>query len=100
MGSVTFTIAAIAMAASTALPPSFKTCRPTWAASGWLDATMPWGARVAARRESKGSVLETNCSSGIDRVPAPDDQRIFRVGRQLLEEFRVAIECRSEHFIR
>jgi hypothetical protein len=29
MGSVTFTIAATAMAASTALPPSFKTCSPT-----------------------------------------------------------------------
>jgi hypothetical protein len=29
IGSVTFTIAATAMAASTALPPSFRTCSPT-----------------------------------------------------------------------
>src|ERR1700675_2738954 len=64
MGSVTFTIAATAMAASPALPPPFSTCRPTWAASGWLDATMPWGACVAARRESKGSILMSACRHG------------------------------------
>ena len=44
IGSVTFTTAATAMAASTALPPSFRTCNPTCAAKGWLDATMAFRA--------------------------------------------------------
>ena len=57
MGSVTLTIAATAIAASAALPPSFSTCRPTRAASGWLEATIPWGARVAARRALNGSMV-------------------------------------------
>jgi hypothetical protein len=34
LGSVTLSIAAMAMAASTALPPRFKTSMPTWEASG------------------------------------------------------------------
>src|SRR4051812_6187439 len=48
-GSVTFSIAAIAIAASTALPPFFRTSRPTCDASGWLDATMACGARATDR---------------------------------------------------
>ena len=48
-GSVTLSTAAIAMAASTALPPRFRMSRPTCDASGWLVATMPWLARTTDR---------------------------------------------------
>jgi hypothetical protein len=40
LGSVTFSTAAMAMAASAAFPPRFSTSMPTCDASGWLDATM------------------------------------------------------------
>src|SRR5207248_4495661 len=46
---VTLSTAAIAIAASTAVPPRFNTSRPTWEASGWLVATMPWLARTTDR---------------------------------------------------
>ena len=39
-GSVTLSTAATAIAASTALPPRFKTSIPTCEANGWLVATM------------------------------------------------------------
>src|SRR4029453_9256047 len=48
-GSVTFSTAAIAIAASIALPPRFSTSRPVCDASGWLDATIAWLARAADR---------------------------------------------------
>ena len=48
-GSVTFSTAAIAMAASTALPPRLRMSTPTWEANGWLVATMPCRARTTDR---------------------------------------------------
>src|SRR5262245_16835118 len=48
-GSVTFSTAAIAIAASTALPPRLSTSRPACDASGWLEATIPSLARAAER---------------------------------------------------
>ncbi len=48
-GSVTLRAAAIAMAASAALPPRFRTSSPICDASGWLDATMPWVERTTDR---------------------------------------------------
>jgi hypothetical protein len=48
-GSVTLRTAAMAMAASTALPPRFRMSRPTCEASGWLVATMAWLARTTDR---------------------------------------------------
>ena len=48
-GSARPSIALAAMAASTALPPSFSTCSATWVASGWLVATMPLRARTSDR---------------------------------------------------
>mmetsp|Transcript_2766 Transcript_2766/g.6482 ORF Transcript_2766/g.6482 Transcript_2766/m.6482 type:complete len:106 (+) Transcript_2766:1459-1776(+) len=52
-GSVTLSAAAIAIAASTALPPSLNTWRPTELASGCELATMPWRAYTADLRERK-----------------------------------------------
>src|SRR5215467_4916205 len=49
LGSTRLSIAAVATAASMALPPSRMTCRPACAASGWLVVTMPWGAITSAR---------------------------------------------------
>src|SRR5712691_5705831 len=48
-GSVTFSTAAIAIAASTALPPRLSTSMPTADASGWLLATIAWLARTTDR---------------------------------------------------
>src|SRR5207253_5573390 len=48
-GSVSPSIAAVATAASAALPPCLRICRPAWAASGWLVATMPWRASTSER---------------------------------------------------
>ena len=53
MGSTTFSAAAAAMAASTALPPSISTRRPVAAAKGWLVATIPLVAKMLDRLESK-----------------------------------------------
>jgi len=41
VGSTTFSAAAVATAASKALPPSRRTSRPASAAKGWLVATSP-----------------------------------------------------------
>src|SRR5215813_1050091 len=49
LGSTRLSIAAVATAASMALPPSRMICRPACAASGWLVVTMPWGAITSAR---------------------------------------------------
>ena len=52
-GSTTLRTAALAMAASTALPPSISMRTPAIAARGWLVATIPWVASTVERRESK-----------------------------------------------
>src|SRR5262252_2034253 len=49
MGSVTLSMAAIAIAASTALPPRLRTSRPTCEASGWLVATIACWLRTTDR---------------------------------------------------
>ena len=46
-------VAALATAASTALPPCIKICSPAIAARGWLVATIPFLAWTVERRESK-----------------------------------------------
>jgi hypothetical protein len=52
-GSTTHSVATVAMAASTALPPAFSTSNPAWAARGWLVATMPLWAMTLERRLGK-----------------------------------------------
>src|SRR5215471_11163817 len=49
LGSTRLSIAAVATAASMALPPPRMICRPACAASGWLVVTMPCGAITSAR---------------------------------------------------
>ena len=49
IGSIRPRAALVAMAASIALPPALRTSSPTWAASGWLVATMPCGAMTTDR---------------------------------------------------
>src|SRR5262245_65182952 len=41
-GSTTLSAAAVAAAASKALPPLAKSLAPAWAASGWAAVTRPW----------------------------------------------------------
>jgi hypothetical protein len=49
LGSTRLSMAAVATAASIALPPLRMICRPASAASGWLVATMPCGAITSER---------------------------------------------------
>src|SRR5215831_1510898 len=49
IGSTTFRTAAVATAASIALPPCMRTRSPACAASGWLATTIPWGAITSDR---------------------------------------------------
>src|SRR5262249_6634474 len=62
MGSMSPMAALVAMAASMALPPLRRISSPTWAASGWLVATMPCGAITTERPERNGA--------GVNRTPA------------------------------
>ena len=48
-GSTTFSAAAVATAASKALPPFSRICSPACAAIGWLVATMPLRASTSDR---------------------------------------------------
>src|SRR5580700_703009 len=80
IGSTTLSTAAVATAASIALPPFIRIWRPACAASGWLVATMPcwaitsarpWAAQpsalsplTASQAGGLGSALQTD-SSGI-----------------------------------
>src|SRR5262252_9372365 len=49
LGSTRLSIAAVATAASIALPPFIMICRPACAASGWLVVTTPWVAMISER---------------------------------------------------
>src|SRR5512132_1159185 len=49
IGSTRLSMAEVATAASIALPPFFRISSPTWAASGWLVATMPFLAITSDR---------------------------------------------------
>jgi hypothetical protein len=56
-GSVTFNAAAIATAASAALPPALRTESPISVASGCDDAETPWIAYTSDLRDVNGSVF-------------------------------------------
>jgi hypothetical protein len=49
IGSTTPNTAAVAIAASTALPPSINTLTPAKVANGWLETTMPFLAMTLDR---------------------------------------------------
>ena len=51
-GSTTASAAAVATAASAALPPDCSTAIPAIVASGWLEATTPLVDRIGERRDS------------------------------------------------
>jgi hypothetical protein len=55
VGSTTLSAAAVATAASAALPPLRSISRPACAASGWLVATAARRAISGERRDSKRS---------------------------------------------
>ena len=63
-GSVTFSTAAIAIAASTALPPPFRISRPVCDASGWLDATIAWLVRTTERPAGTRVNQSSGCCAG------------------------------------
>src|SRR5215813_5949824 len=49
IGSIRLSAAAVATAASTALPPFMRIRRPAWAATDWLVVTIPCCAMVSDR---------------------------------------------------
>src|SRR5438552_1091162 len=53
-GSTTVSMAAVATAASTALPPARSVSRPAWAARCWLVATTPCRTTTGMRRDGYG----------------------------------------------
>src|SRR5438552_4057661 len=55
-GSTTASANPTATAASTALPPCFKTSIPTWLASGWPDTTMARGPDTATLLPARDQV--------------------------------------------
>src|SRR5262245_4542316 len=67
-GSVTFSTAAIAIAASAAFPPRLRISIPASDASGWLVATIAWPARTTDRPTS---TLE-NHRSGAEACASAD----------------------------
>src|SRR4029453_13652909 len=72
-GSVTFRTAAIAIAASTALPPRLRMSRPVSDASGWLAPTTPPGRRPterpAAAQENPWWGLAGDCAGPVAARP-------------------------------
>src|ERR1700675_2255407 len=72
MGSTTLSTAAVATAASTALPPRMSTCRPACAASGWLVTTIPCCAMTSERlcagqpsaRAPRTALQNAGCGAG------------------------------------
>ena len=67
IGSTTLSMAAVATAASAALPPAIRMRRPAMAARGWLLATMPCRARTVERREGNWNDFICSCSIVICR---------------------------------
>ena len=61
IGSTTLSMAAVAMAASAAVPPACKMPSPACAARGWLVATMPRRASTLLRRERKVASTFMGC---------------------------------------
>src|SRR5271169_220174 len=64
IGSATLTIAAIATAASAALPPALRMSLPTTAASGWLEQAMPFFANTGARSGLNGRMVRVTSAIG------------------------------------
>src|SRR2546426_408299 len=62
------------MAASIALPPFFKMSNPTCAASGWLVATIPWGAITTDLPARAGLLSCKGCSCAADSATEPGNR--------------------------
>jgi hypothetical protein len=80
-GSVTLRTAAMAIDASTALPPPFKTPTPTCEASGWLEATMPRLARTTDR--PAGTPPNQSCAASA-YAPAESSKNSRRLRGELM----------------
>src|SRR6056297_1920817 len=80
VGSTTLSAAAVATAASKALPPSRNNWTPASAASGWLVATRPLGAWTVERRDEKrsGSVMVRGCVAGVKNDREGAGQECYR----------------------
>src|SRR5262245_33816244 len=65
VGSMSPIAALVAMAASMALPPFLRMSSPTWAAIGWLVATIPLGAIVTERPALPAGVIGRSAGKSI-----------------------------------
>lgn len=84
IGSIRVNAAAVATAASMALPPFLSTSRPACAASGWLVVTMPLRAITSERccathpcERSPGTALQ-NAGFGVELHDCTGDWAISR----------------------
>src|SRR5208283_4314590 len=86
IGSATLTVAAMASAASAALPPALRMSRPTMAASGVLEHAIAVLAKTGARSALKARMQV---------------RRLLReehvAARKFLEDLRVLAEIGREH---
>src|SRR5688500_13485698 len=72
-GSIKPSAALAAMAASTALPPRFRTSSPICVASGTLVQTIPWRATTSERVANGLPVMRSSCAKS--DVPAKNRAR-------------------------
>src|SRR5258706_8622420 len=73
IGSIKLSTAAVATAASIALPPLRKISRPAWAASGWLVLTMPFRPTTSDRLwASQPSALSPRTALQAGGLAAPE----------------------------
>ena len=73
-GRVTARAKPTATAASTTLPPAFKTSTPTWLASRCADTTMPWSAATGAGAAPAGPAPQsaiTAVTHALNRIRHP-----------------------------
>lgn len=82
-GSVTFSAAAVATAASAAFPPLRSTCKPTSEARGWVLATQPWQQSTAERFPENGRSIP-QC-----RVRVGECARVTILYQVIMERARV-----------
>src|SRR5947207_3262464 len=103
-GSVTFNTAAIAIAASDALPPRRSTSMPTSDASGWLLATIAWLARTTDRPvatlENQSLVFEgcAAVAAALKRSTMAGMRQPFRLAsRNVRRRVRTALQLARAH---
>src|ERR1022692_4576543 len=86
-GSINPSVALAAIAASTALPPRFRTSSPTCVASGTLVQTTPWRAMTSERVAKGLPVIRSTCASSGETVTKKNNGR---KARRLMQQLSIS----------